>query len=361
MEQEILEQKPLVESPTPEQKGPEVKQPERTAKKKFNWKDFARNHLYELVALGGFLFLLILFSFLPQAVTGRPYKYVGLWRKAIINNFVEQTTVYMVLAIGATFIYSMGTMDIAVGYQVGIMATVFVTVSNATGSIIFGLLVALIIALVCSVFNGLVGAYVKLPTVMSSVILMQFFRGLMTNIYQDDPTNPGSFILAKDVSWATSTGFRVFSLVILLLVGLYILGYTKLGKRTKAIGANRRAADLAGAQFLKSRIMAYAVFGFFLVIAVFFLVARTQGIAEGDASTFQMDIMIMLLMGGMPLSGGMRTKLINAVLGTLTYALITIGLTLCGVPEAQVFFTKAIIFVTIVVLTCRKPGEVLPR
>ena len=361
MEQEILSKEPLVENKNPENKAPEVKQPQRTAKKKFSWKEFGRNHLYELVALGGFIFLLILFSFLPQAVTGRPYRYVGLWRKSILNNFVEQTTVYMILAIGATFIYSMGSMDISVGYQVGIMATVFVTVANATGSIILGLLLALIIAVVCAVFNGFVGAYVKLPTVMSSVILMQFFRGMMTNIYQDDPTNKGSFILAKDVSWATSTGFRVASLIVLLIIGLYILGYTKLGKRTKAIGANKRAADLAGAQFLKSRITAYAAFGFFLVIAVFFLVARTQGIAEGDAATFQMDIMIMLLMGGMPLSGGMRTKLVNAVLGTLTYSLITIGLTLCGVPEAQVFFTKALIFVIIVVLTCRKPGEVLPR
>ena len=61
MEQEILNKEPLVENKNPENKAPEVKQPQRTAKKKFSWKEFGRNHLYELVALGGFIFLLILF------------------------------------------------------------------------------------------------------------------------------------------------------------------------------------------------------------------------------------------------------------------------------------------------------------
>ena len=118
---------------------------------------------------------------------------------------------------------------------------------------------------------------------------------------------------------------------------------------------------MAGAEFLKTRIIAYSIFGIFLVIASFFLVARTNGVGEGDASSYQMDIMIMLLMGGMPLSGGMRTKLLNAIIGTLTYTLITVGLSLCKVDMSYIFFLKAIIFVIIVVLTCRKPGPVLPR
>jgi len=331
--------------------------PTPKAKKKFDFKDFVRNHLYEIVAVGGFLLCLIVFSFLPQLMTGNSR--ATIWKPAVLQTYVEQITVYMILAIGATFVYAMGSMDISVGYQVGVMSTVFICVANASQSIIIGLLVAVIIGITCAVFNGFTGAYIKLPTVMSSVILMQFFRGLMTVMYTD--SGVGSYMLEKDISWAGSTAFRVISLVILVVVGIYILTFTKLGKRVKAIGANKRAADLAGAQFLKSRIIAYVIFGLFLVIATFFLVARTGGAAEGDASSYQMDIMIMLLMGGMPLSGGLKTKLLNAIVGTLTYALLTIGLTQCMVNEAYIFFIKAIIFVAIVVITCRKPGETLPR
>ncbi len=326
-------------------------------KKKFDLKDFVRNHLYEIVAVGGFLLCLIVFSFLPQAMTGNSRS--TIWKSAVIQTYIEQITVYMILAIGATFVYAMGSMDISVGYQVGVMSTVFIFVANGSHSIIIGILVALIIGLVCAVFNGFTGAYIKLPTVMSSVILMQFFRGLMTVLYTD--SGVGSYMLEKDITWAGSTAFRIISIVVLAIVGVYILTYTKLGKRVKAIGANKRAADLAGAQFLKSRIIAYSIFGIFLVFATFFLVARTNGAAEGDASSYQMDIMIMLLMGGMPLSGGLKTKLLNAIVGTLTYALLTIGLTQCLVPESIIFFVKAVIFVAIVIATCRKPGETLPR
>ena len=329
----------------------------KQAKKKFDLKDFVRNHLYEIVAVGGFLLCLIVFSFLPQAMTGNSRS--TIWKQAVFSTYIEQVTVYMILAIGATFVYAMGSMDISVGYQVGVMSTVFILVANGSNSILIGLIVAIIIGVVCAIFNGFTGAYIKLPTVMSSVILMQFFRGLMSVLYTDNGV--GSYLLEKDISWASSTAFRVISLVVLALIGFYILAYTKLGKRVKAIGANKRAADLAGAQFLKSRIIAYVAFGIFLVVAMFFLVARTGGASEGDASSYQMDIMIMLLMGGMPLSGGLRTKLLNAIVGTLTYALLTIGLTQCRVNESYIFFIKAIIFVAIVVVTCRKPGETLPR
>ena len=326
-------------------------------KKTFDWKNFLTSHLYELIAVGGFLLCLIVFSFLPQAMTGRSN--VSIWRPSVMSTYVEQVTVYMILAIGATFVYSMGSMDISVGYQVGVMASVFIFVSNACGSLIIGLLVAVIIGILCAILNGIVGAYIKLPTVMSSVILMQFFRGLMSVLYTDSGNS--SYFLEKDISFATSTTFRVISLIVLAIIGFYIMTYTKIGKRTKAIGANKKAADLAGAQYLKTRIIAYTIFGLFLVIASFFLVARTNGVGEGDSSSYQMDIMIMLLMGGMPLSGGMRTKLLNAIVGTLTYAILTIGLSLCKVDASYIFFIKAFIFLIIVILTCRKPGAVLPR
>ena len=164
-------------------------------KNKTWWKEFVRAHLYEIIAVGGFLLCLIIFSFLPQVMTGNSRS--TIWRKAVINTYVEQVTVYMILAIGATFVYSMGSMDISVGYQVGVMATVFIMIANASGSIFLGLIVAVIIGVVCAIFNGITGAYIKLPTVMSSVILMQFFRGLMTLMYTD--SGESSYLLQKDI------------------------------------------------------------------------------------------------------------------------------------------------------------------
>ena len=341
-------------------KSIEPKSPKTSLKdkiKNFDYKDFIRNHIYEIAAYLGFILTVIIFTIVvPISSGGR----TSIWSSRVMSTYIEQLTVYMILAIGASFVYMMGCMDISVGYQVGVFGTIFIMISNASGSIFVGLLVIIALGIICAIFNAIVGAYVKLPMVMSSVILMQLFRGLMTMMYSDS----GLASRTIDINLqgvVDTTAFRIVSLVLLAIIGAFLIGYTKIGKRAKAIGANKVAAAQAGADLLKTRIICYGIFGLFLCVSAVFLIARKNGIGESDSASYQMDIMIMLLMGGMPLSGGMKSKLGNAIVGTLTYTLLSIGLGLCRVPAEYIFLVKSVIFVIIVGLTCRKPGDVLPR
>lgn len=325
--------------------------------KHFDFKNFFLDHSYEIIAYLGFILCIIIFSILPPLIKGPN---ITFWRPVVLTTYLEQATVYLILSMGASFIYMMGCMDISVGYQVGVLGTIFIVICNGCGSIIVALFTIIVVGMVCAVFNAFVGAYVKLPTVMSSVILMQLFSGLMSTLYTD--SSLASYSLVQiDLSIVSSTWFRIVSLIVLIIISFYILNFTKLGKRSKAIGANKQAASQAGANLLVTRIWAYAVFSVFLCIAAIFLIARKNGLGEADASSFQMDIMIMLLMGGMPLSGGMKGKLSNAIVGTLTYCVIDLGMAMCGVPAEYIYLVKSFIFVLIVVATCRKPGAVLPR
>ena len=126
--------------------------------KTFNWKEWAKDNIFSLVAIGGFIVLLIVFSFLPQLMRGSR---VTFWRPAVLSAYIEQATVYLILALGACFVYLMGSMDISVGYQVAVFATIFIVIVNATGSIFLALLTIVLLGLICAVFNAFVGAYVK--------------------------------------------------------------------------------------------------------------------------------------------------------------------------------------------------------
>ena len=324
--------------------------------KSFRWKEWARSNVFTLVAIAGFLACLIVFSFLPQVLRGPR---VTFWRSAVLQAYVEQAVVYLILSLGACFVYLMGSMDISVGYQVAVFATIFITVVNATGSIVLGLLVIVLLGILCALFNAFVGAYVKLPTVMSAVILMQLFSGLTTYLYSD--SGRSSLTITKSLSILNTTGARVIAIVLLIGVAFYITNYTVIGKRAKAVGANKLAAKMAGADLLKTRAFAYVTFAIFLCIASIFAIARKDSFGEADTTGYQMEIMIMLLMGGMPLSGGYKGRVTNAVVGALTYVLVDVGLGLCAVPAEYIFFIKSLIFVIIVCLTCRRPGQLLPR
>ncbi len=328
-----------------------------TKVKTFNWKEWAKDNIFTLVAIGGLIVLLILFSFLPQILRGPR---VTFWRTAVLKAYIEQVTVYLILALGACFVYLMGSMDISVGYQVAVFATIFIVIVNTVGSIFLALLTIVMLGLLCAVFNAFVGAYVKLPTVMSSVILMQLFSGLTTYLYGDSGYSARP-LAGVSLSALNETWVRLLVLIALIAVAFYLTNYTIVGKRAKALGSNKLAARQAGADLLKTRILCYGIFAIFLCIASLFSIARKDSFGEADSVSYQMDIMIMLLMGGMPLSGGYKGRVLNTVVGTLTYVVLNLGLSLCGISAEYIFLVRSLIFVIIVCLTCRKPGLLLPR
>lgn len=328
-------------------------------KKKFNLKDFFKLHKFEVFAYAGFLLCLIVFSILPPIING-----VSIWDKGPFNNFIKKVTPLLIVGIGATFIYSMGAIDISVGYQAAVYGAIAVVIANATGSYILGFGTILIIGILCAAFNSVIGAYVKLPAVMSSVILMQLFSGISTLI-QDKFGNTTIGItnsaVKNGILWAKNQTIVLISIVVLCIIATYILSFTKLGKRARAIGANKKAADQAGAKLLITRMFAYGVFSIFLCISAFFLTARIGAMPMAATKNFQMDIMIMLLMGGVPLKGGMKVRLSGSVVGCLTYNLISTGMTYCSVPQSYIMITQAIIFVVIIAFTCRTNEDYLPR
>ena len=74
-----------------------------------------------------------------------------------------------------------------------------------------------------------------------------------------------------------------------------------------------------------------------------------------------MNVMVSLILGGMPLKGGMKSRLSCAIIGALTFSLLAVGLPIIGIPTRLTFLIKAAIFMIVVLITCRQKGGVLPR
>ena len=50
-----------------------------------------------------------------------------------------------------------------------------------------------------------------------------------------------------------------------------------------------------------------------------------------------------------------------AIIGSLTFSLLAVGLPIIGVPTNMTFLIKAAIFLVVVLITCRQKSGVLPR
>lgn len=325
-----------------------------TETKKFDFKAWVKAHAMDLAAYGGLLVCIIIFTIFP------PFFGENLWSASKLSTLMSSVIVTALLSVGAVFIYSMGCMDISVGGQVGLYATIIVVMGNKTGSLIPGILLSLVIALAIGVVNGATGQLLHIYPIISSVVFMMILNGLRSIIYN---TMGSRNVVLNGVEYRMfrSPMLMVVVLFIEFLIVSFLFNYTRLGKNAKAIGANPTAAEQSGIHPILYRVLPYLVFACCVVTASVFQMGYTGSASDSTGTGFEMNVMVALILGGMPLSGGMRSKVSKAVVGAFTFSLLEVGLPLIGVPSNMTFFVKAVIFIIVVLITCRKQAGTLPR
>lgn len=324
-------------------------------KEPFSMKDFLKNHVYDIAAYAGLVVTIILFL----AFGGKRLSYNA---QAILQTAAPN----IIISLGAVFIYSMGYMDVSVGQQIGVYAILLIMITKAVGGVlgvVLGFLAILALALLCGAFNGTVAVWLKLPSIVSSLFLMFFFTGAQLLLMESTGDNIISIPteMLRPENRAAYNIILIVMIVVVMLVVIYFFKFTKLGKYTRAIGANETATAQCGVNTTKWKVLAYMAFGVCVAIGTYCMLMRTGSAGKGTGSGYAMDIMICLILGGMPLSGGMKAKVSSALVGTLTYVLLTNDLTTMGVSLNMVNFVKAVIFIVIIMVTCRKRDGVLPR
>lgn len=325
----------------------------KTEQKIFS-RDWIKAHGTDFAAYGGLLVCLIVFSVIP------PMYGESIWAGEKLATLMTDVIVIALISVGAIFVYALGNMDVSIGKQVGLYATLMVYFGNKTGSLLPGIVISLIIAIMIAIINGGAGQVLHIIPIVPSLVFMFILSGISTVIY----TKLGS----RNIS-LSSIDYSVFKNPVLMLVILvvevvivnYFFNYTKYGKYAKAIGANSVAAEQSGINLLKYKVICYVIMSVCVVLGAIFQMGYTGSASDSTGTGFEMNVMVALILGGMPLSGGMKSKVSCAVIGAFTFSLLDVGLPLIGVPINMTFLIKAIIFIVIVLITCRKKDGILPR
>lgn len=324
-------------------------------KEKVTPADFLKLHVYDIAAYAGLIVTFILFLI-----------FSGSRLSYNMATVLQSASAYSIIALGAVFVYSMGYMDVSVGQQVGVYAILMIMITNALGGsafgVVIGFLVILALALLCGAFNGAVAVWLKLPSIVTSLFLMFFFTGAQLLLMESTGTNSISIqATIKPTDRNMYNVMLVLAIIVVAIIVTYFFKYSKLGKYTRGIGANEVTTAQCGVNTTKWKVIAYMAFGACVAVGSFIMLTRTGSAGKGTGSGYAMDIMICLILGGMPLSGGMKSKVSSALVGTFTYVLLTNDLTTMGVDLNLINFVKAVIFIAIIMVTCRKRDTILPR
>ncbi|MCD7820218.1 MAG: hypothetical protein LUH07_14420, partial [Lachnospiraceae bacterium] len=208
--------------------------------------------------------------------------------------------------------------------------------------------------------NGASGEVLHMYSVISSVVFMMILSGISTIIYSTIGTR-NIVLHTVDTSMLKSPVIMVAALALETAIITCFFNFTKYGKYAKAIGANKTAAEQSGINVVKYKVIPYIFLACTLVVASLFQMGYTGAASDSTGTGFEMNVMVALILGGMPLNGGMNSKVSCAVIGAFTFALFDVGLPIIGVPTKMTFMVKACIFLVVVLITCRKKNGVLPR
>lgn len=303
----------------------------------------------------GLVLVIVVFS----ALTGG-----GLLSVVNLQNMANQVIVTALVAVGAVFVYGVGNFDMSLGGAVLLSAVLGAMAAVRTGSIFLALFVCLLVSAVLALIKGLFSAYIEVPffiftivlgSVISSVVLV--IMGSETTVYLKDAVKP-----VPSFDFTQMTIINVICLLGYFAVCLFLFNYTPVGSKVRMMGGNRISAKQSGINDKKMQVLTFLISSVGIALAAFILIIRTRTIGSQTAGSTGTDVMIALVLGGMPISGGPKSKISAGLVGALIVTVLNSGLTMIGLSTGVIQIVRGIVFIIVVlVASFSYRGRLLPR
>lgn len=286
----------------------------------------------------------------------------GIWSKGSItekNNLlaiINQAYNIMLIGTGAIFVYSYGGLDFSLGALLGVCSLVITLLVKGGYPIWLAIFAAVALGMLSGFLCGYLSRILQLPIFIVTLSFSYIWSGLTEYGCRNGLMYlPTEFTTAANQWW-----IKIGVLILFLLVSYYFFNFNRFGKYMKTIGGNSVVAELNGVNVTKYIVLAHVVTGFCVAIAAVFSLARAGSCNATAGSGVQMDVMIGLVLGGVPLTGGVRSKSSAIILGSLVTAILANGLVVCGVNPYLVEGITGIVFIIVVAFSFKRvKGQVL--
>ncbi|MDO5574931.1 MAG: inner-membrane translocator [bacterium] len=302
------------------------------------WKHICRKLQENIVQLAPVLGLLILSIIYYFAMDGQ----ISLYNLKVILN---QVVIVAIVATGATFIYSMGAFDISLGAATAVSAMCGAVAVNRTGSIAVMLLTCLGVGIVIGLFNSTLAALFHLPVFVTTIAMLSIL-GALTEVILNGQSQ-------LEVASELVSGFDNIIVKLLILIVFGVLCYsvfelTPVGRMNKFLGSNPVSAKQTGISSGKMSIIAFFIAGIGVGLGAFLTIVRAPVLGKTTASSIGMDVLIAIVFGGMPISGGARSKITAAMVGSISIVLLNQILPVFGFSSGISQIVKAVMFLLVV-------------
>ncbi len=240
--------------------------------------------------------------------------------------------------------------DLSVGSTVAFTGMIAVIASNMTGSIVMGLIIALLSGALVGAVNGFVIACFRINALITTLATMQIVRGLALIVSDGRAVginDPGFYQLALSRFLGIPTPIWVMGA--LFIAFGFLLNRTVFGKNTLAIGGNPEAARLAGVNVVSMRIWIFALQGLICAVAGIMLASRITSGQPNAATGLELSVISACVLGGVSLAGG-RAAMTGVIVGVMIMGIAENVMNLLNIQAFYQYVVRGLILLIAVLL-----------
>lgn len=256
-----------------------------------------------------------------------------------MTNLLRQVVPIMIIGMGQSYVLITGGIDLSIGSVAGMSCMISATLMTA-GKMNpwLACIITLLVCCVVGLVNGFLVAKTKLPAFIATLGTMIIARGIAQlangNLNTDGiPATANGF---KDLFYYGETlGLYnpIWIGILLFLIFAFILGKTKTGRHTYAIGSNYEAAKLSGVNVIAAETKVY-IFSAFLAGIVGLMLTAQSGMGTMNSGTgYELNAVAASVIGGVSTMGG-QGLLFGTVIGSFIWGVLNNGLQFAGAPLA---------------------------
>lgn len=269
-------------------------------------------------------------------------------------NIVQQTAPITVMAVGMVFVLTAGEIDLSIGPIVAVSALLSAIVLRENFWFL-GAGAGLAAGAAIGAVNGLLVAYMRLPSFLVTLATMGFLAGVARWL-----TDLQSVPITNDTFTGIFGAGALFGIPSLVLwtVGIVLLGHffyseTRYGAHVHAIGDNPQSARAVGIKVDRVRFSVMVLSGAAAGLAGLLYAGRLHGARYTLGETDLLTVIAAVIVGGTRLNGGVGT-IFGALIGSLLMGLLNNGLILMGLSVSEQLMVRGLIILAAIALTLRE-------
>jgi ribose/xylose/arabinose/galactoside ABC-type transport system permease subunit len=272
----------------------------------------------------------------------------GFTSQLSINALLTAISFIGCVAVGMTFITLTGNiMSLCLGATVSASALIFL--ASLSLGILPAFLLAVLFGIVFTAAQGLLVGFFRANPILVSIAGLSLLIGgaaLATGGQRIYPGGAGLQIFKGRVAGIPTEALYFFATV---LVGQFILSWTRIGRLMVMVGSNIRAANAAGVDTAWTIAIAYVIAGACAAVSGILLAARYGSGDMEIGAGYDYTAIAAVLVGGTAIRGGSGSVL-RTLLGVTVIAIIEVVLLLRGFSQQLQYLITGLIVLGVIML-----------